>query len=399
MVREFISILPEVQRRALAIEGDERVGRKEKELELVNGGSKEPILEAGLGDSWIDVDAEMATESGNIVTPVPLLASSSTTHIAQRVALPGSPAAAAVNTSSRPASPFTGPPRFASTHQNSPALLHRVMSGPFALPRNVSNGSPAPKPPKKLINDDDAASQAGSTRRPTRRSLAPARATSEAPSAAETETGEQEAETSNGRNLRRSKRVVSGNQGASASSARQMSPILASLPSKSTRGTRQFSQPLPTPTMPGSFASQQANPPQSVPEDAVLQPESLSQNEEDDLPPTPRQNGTGKGQPPTGPRARETRSVSRAALDDEEDGRQAGTQRKRTKTNRNAGAPDPEIAQTPTRTRRSTRASTRASTAQPSERGSPTPSVASRRGTRASSVVSQTPRQTRSRKP
>jgi hypothetical protein len=392
MVREFISILPEVQRRALAVEGDERAGRRENQLEWVNG-NKEPIVEQGLGESWIDVDAEMTSEMETITAPAPLRASSSAV---QNIALPGSPALAAANATPRPASPFTGPPRFASNHQNSPALSNRVMSGPFALPRNVSNGSPAPKPPKRLINDDEVVSEIGTVRRTTRRSFAPARAPDAATSAAEPEEEEaQEAETSQGRNVRRSKRVVSGDQGPSVSS--RTSPIPASPPSKSTRSTRQSSQPLPTPTMPGSFANRQANPPQSVPENEVLQPESPKSGE-DRVPPTPRQNGIGKGRSSTASRARATRSVSRAALDDEEDGKQAGTQRKRTKTTRNAREPVPEDMQTPPRTRRSTRASTRASTAQPSEAGSPTPSVASRRGTRASSVLSQTPRQTRSRK-
>lgn len=393
MVREFISILPEVQRRALALEGDERATRREDETEVVNGDAEMNAEESGLGDSWVDISADIEMSQAKDVAPtpaaVPLRTMTSGFSMAPGGSKPSSPAPTSGMASPRPSSPFTGPPRFASTHQSSPALLHRVMSGPFALPRNVSTGSPVPKPPKRLINDDDepAASEIGSIRRPTRRAVAP-RAASAAPSAAETEGDEPEGETSNGRNLRRSKRVVSGQGAQGLSSSRPVSPVPTSPPSRSTRNRRQSSQPLPTPTMPGSFANQQSNPPQSVPEHEVLEPQS------DDVPPTPKQNGLGRGQPSAATRSRATRSVSRAALDEEEEGRQAGTQqRKRTKMTR-----DPPAEATPTRTRRSTRASTRASTAQPSERGSPTPSVASRRETRASSVLSQTPRQTRSRK-
>ena len=397
MVREFIAILPEVQRRSLAIEGELTTSRREYVREtLVNGN--------------VEMDEPMGRPATPLPAPAPLRANASSSNLAQ-VALPSSPAGNATpRIVSRPQSPFSGPPRFASTQQPSPDLRHRVMSGPFAPPRVVSNGSPAPKPqPKRLINDDDE--EARPKARKPRRSFGPPRLPvaaeprDEAPVEPEHEVEAEEnareeapvpdAESgpSTRRSTRRSTRATSvASSGAPSEGPQANPPAPDSPPAHRTR--RQTSQP-PTPNMPGAFAQPQVEPPQAVPEHEVLRLE-------------PESSAIGNGRPPTS-KARTTRSVSGAQLDDEEDGKQAGGQRKKTRTTRTGRmtreqTADSTMPETPRAGRMSTRASTRASTVGPSEQGSPTPSIASvategrRRNMRAGSAVAQTPRQTRARR-
>ena len=386
MVREFIAILPEVQRRSLAIEGELTTARREHAREVfING----------------DVDMDGPVVQSSTPAPIPLRADASMAQPPQASSPAGN---ATPRNVSRTQSPFSGPPRFASTQQPSPDLRHRVMSGPFAPPRVVSNGSPAPKLlPKRLINDDDEEARPKSRQAP--RSFGAPRKPVPAESQDEPVEPEHDAEVeqtpvpdvesgpSTRRSTRRATRATSVASSRATSEAPQaVSPVPESPPAHRTR--RQTSQP-PTPTMPGGFAQHQVNPPQAVPEYEVLQLDA------------PERPTIGNGRPSTA-NARTTRSVSGAQLDDDEDGRQAGGQRKKTKTTRTSRAAreqtaDPTMPETP-RTGRMTRASTRASTVGPSEQGSPTPSVASvatdgrRRNTRAGSAAAQTPRQTRARR-
>ena len=159
MVREFISILPEVQRRALAVEGVERTEQHAVEnAGLANGFVPPEEIQAAddqsMADSWINFDGPV-TSTAQQDQP-----STSRLHPPD-LSRAGSPGPS--GTPRCPQSPFTGPPRFASSHLASPAPVQRVLSGsPFALPRSRSvsrAGSPAPKIPKQIINDDDEALQ------------------------------------------------------------------------------------------------------------------------------------------------------------------------------------------------------------------------------------------------
>ena len=166
MVREFIGILPAVQRRALAVDGDHSADERGEGLGM------EKVLVNGFGQAQEGYDSSrtwQAAVNKNQPSPppasvVPLPRSpavvpnggmkASSSHVSLAPSGSASPAPR------RPQSPFTGPPRFAPSTlgPTSPAPFQRVLSGsPFALPssRVVStHGSPAPRV-RRVIDDDD----------------------------------------------------------------------------------------------------------------------------------------------------------------------------------------------------------------------------------------------------
>ena len=374
MVREFIAILPEAQRRALFVESEVTASKKEQERsKAVNGFVEEPaVADVDMGGSWIDVELELHDAP---IAPMPIRQSNSLLSIAQAVPLPASPGPVL----SRPQtnSAFAGPPRFTSSVvPGSPVASSasmRVLSGsPFTLPKNAAASSShhppgLPRPPRKIINDDEDPVEPFS-RRPARD-----RGVSKPP------TGAPDNEMSDGAEVdenqppnkeaqptpapRRSRRIVSNSSQAPKESRPPSSP-----PPKATRN-RQATAP---PSMPGAFLSE------PVPED--------------DVPPPPTSSAIPEGS------SRLTRNATKAVLDDEQGPTPTA---KRAKSN--AGGPRKgrgSVAASEITddgavmgVRRSTR---RAATAQPSERGSPTPSVSARSdaGRRKRVEGSQTPRMT-----
>lgn len=167
MVREFIGILPEVQRRALNVDSEATAQKREKER-LVNGFVR-PQSSAEMDDEEqdaeeildLDVDMDHRTMNGTADINIPR---------------PHTPSMQSqIPISRNVSSPFTGPPRFAPTplRPSSPAHSHaqpiqRVLSGsPFTLPMSrgasavgLGSGSrtplPLPKPRgKPIVNDDE----------------------------------------------------------------------------------------------------------------------------------------------------------------------------------------------------------------------------------------------------
>lgn len=404
MVREFISILPDVQRRALAIEGDERAGRRAQEREngtLPNGDGQLDNRPEELTAASKEVDTNGAPSSNTPAQASGTYPTSLGLNSIRDAA--GSPAP---TPRSRQHSPFTGPPKFASGQPSSPGLLHRVLSGPFALPRQASSsGSPAPRPHRRIIEDDISMDDEGEGPRTpalrTQQPITPVPAVVEQ-SEPETDRDVDEAESSSQPSHplqpaqpaqpaqpppRRSKRVTSAPRQSSVEEpSREPSPPLA----QRTRARQSSQTPSAPPgPIPGSF--EPLPHPEPVPEDQVL--------ETAPVPPTPSRDVSH----PRTTRSRMTRSVSRAfSVDENEEEDNEGTARKK-RAKHNTRTREDSVPATPSQARRSTRASTRASSALPSERGSPTPSVASTttgRVTRRNAGTSgtQTQRQTRSRK-
>ncbi|WRT67223.1 uncharacterized protein IL334_004189 [Kwoniella shivajii] len=459
MVREFISILPEAQRRALLADVES------KQINGSNGlNGEDTEMSSSISDSWIKVNtngpsyAEIASEPPSIPipaainshpspaiisdpSPVPTPVSAptpikpSTTHTslfnaAQNSSLQPSP--------QKPSSPFSGPPRFAPGSSTTVPSPRRVLSGsPFNLPASSSNskarGSPAPtlKLPKQIINDDEEEEGSVLARRNTGRGRGAGKGNGRSgrgvsmsvePDADSEENQDQEIETmeidhhthsiepiseepsssSNSKDveppksIRKSRRVVSSSQ---KEKPKETTPP----PPSSSRNTRQSTAPT-TPGingMPGSFLP--------------------SDKDSEEMPPPPPPPATGgrstrasSNASTTGSKARSrmTRSASRAILDEDDnnDGDEnlatPGPPNKKTKStitrrNRSSLAPSEftdDGINTSTNTN-SVRRSTRSRTAQPSEQGSPTPSLArseistsSRRGT--SRAGSSTPRMT-----
>jgi hypothetical protein len=341
MVGEFISILPEVQRRVLLVDGEAVASRRNEERRnLVNGfgnGDNEIEMTDALGDN-----GSIPPGDGNTLSATALF------DLAQEIPLPGSPLV-------QRASPFAGPPRFASpSNANRPGLGSRVLSGsPFTLPRLASNGSPVPKAPKRIINDDDNPVPIGLRRRVRSRkseaSVPPA--TEVEPPLEDVVPPDDGVETQKEQSPaaepptpvpRRSGRRASGSRPAKQSTPEASSP--PSPPSKNTRSRQSSAQPPQlTYTMPGSFDNEPLFT-DSIPEDSEV-------------------GGDRPRLPSTMPesRSRSRRSASRAVLDDP-----PAPPAKRTKR---AGSQATEEGAP-------VRRSARKGTAQPSERGSPTPSVA-----------------------
>lgn len=369
MVREFITILPEAQRRALLIESELTALRKDEERSKMANGYAEPSMEdVAMGGSWIDVDgpAETGTKS---IAPTPIRAPNSLLNIAQNAPLPTSPAPLP---RARNDSPFTGPPLFASSSAPAAPTL-RVLSGsPFTLPKNASASSSRslmPKPPKQIINDDANPVDPSMKRSVRGRSR---RVSSLSKDAEQEEAIPLRPEQTSA--TRRSNRRVSSSQKSVPPKEPTPPP---SPPSNNTR-TRQKTAP---PTMPGAFAPEE----EVIPEDEAAPPAS--------------QNASSSTQES---KSRPTRNAKQATLDDEDGPTLAA---KRTKSNtgtrarkgRNSVATSEVTDDGGVGVRRSTR---RAGTAQSSERGSPTPSVMSNVGGRSEAgrrkrvLGSQTPRMT-----
>lgn len=128
MVREFIAILPEAQRRALTVDGEYVSSRRE-----------------GNTNGYMEIDAPKATHSAP--TPIKQIPTFPLEPTETPISIPTPKAATPIPPSrvvSSTNSPFSGPPRFASTSNNqvnSPQIA-RVLSGsPFTLP--MSRGANA----------------------------------------------------------------------------------------------------------------------------------------------------------------------------------------------------------------------------------------------------------------
>jgi hypothetical protein len=132
MVREFIAILPEAQRRVLAVDGEYVSSRRE-----------------GNANGYMEIDAPKAITNNVQTAPTPikqipafpLEPTQTPTSIPTPKAATPAPQSRVVSSTN---SPFSGPPRFASTSNNqvnSPQIA-RVLSGsPFTLP--MSRGANA----------------------------------------------------------------------------------------------------------------------------------------------------------------------------------------------------------------------------------------------------------------
>ncbi|WVQ78410.1 hypothetical protein IAT38_000496 [Cryptococcus sp. DSM 104549] len=438
MVREFVSILPEAHRRVLL--GNVEAARKEEGAE-VNGFREED----NMAGSWVKVNGAAPAQSAP-PAPAPTAATSTApapSRPAEETPLRPSGSSSSLFALSRAGgasptkpqerhnSPFGGPPRFASGSANfdSPAnpSPRRVFSGsPFNAPVQAAARAAVPSPkPVVVINDDEEEAEAlkrgsvlgkgkskgkGTMRRSTRQismSLEPEMeievdenhpiepiaedvAWSPAPQAqpekvetdVEPEPEVEEARPEPPRSTRRqTKRVASG-----ASQRETTPPLPTSPPRRSTRARQSV--------MPGAFNST----------DTVI----------DDAPPARRTRAaSATPAPPSVPRSRMTRSVSRALADPDFDElpppptpglpakrNGAGVPGSAVRKKRRGSVAASEVTDEGsvfgdaprTGTRRSTRA--RAGT---EDRGSPTPSVAGsevgkRRSTRALKDGSATPR-------
>ncbi|WWD16050.1 hypothetical protein CI109_100475 [Kwoniella shandongensis] len=417
MVREFIAILPEAQRRALLVDVEASAKRDEGKTSAVNGYTED----VDMGSSWVKVNgsaSNVAESPAAPITPAPLPAPTpiratasfnNSLNAATGLPLPASPAVP-----ERHNSPFAGPPRFAPGASTT-ASPRRVMSGsPFTLPPNSAaaraKASPAPalKTPRQIINDDDEeegqgrrsvrGAAKGRTRRQASMSVEPR---SESMEVDENRPIEPIAEEGGGpsqpeppRSTRRTTRRMVSN---SSQAAKETTPPPA-LPSprakKPTRSSRQSTAPPTTPAMPGAFDG-----PSEPPIDEEMPP------------PASRTRATSaKPESGRGARSRITRSASRALLtdftDDEPPSKKtkpaatATGGRKRRGSIAASEITDDGASVISTSVRRSTR---RGGTAQPSEQGSPTPSIGARsdvsRRRTATREGSMTPRiSTRSRR-
>ena len=420
MVREFIAILPEAQRRALAVDGEFVASRIQKER--VNG---EGYMEINNQPKTVSVPTPtkqtpsfpLETVTAQTSTPTPAAISKASPAPQSRVA--------------SISSPFSGPPRFApsNTSTHSPQIS-RVLSGsPFTLPMSrganavrsasssgmrtptmgsrelpiprpkvrpveveeevVQNGNGKAKGRKRVRDDDDGGggvdvdmeqqqetaegineSHVADEQKQVGTPEPQAEPAKEAEAESEVELRHAETTTQDESPAQPSTEKQSSSTPAPTPRARRTKPPAPSpTPRKSTRQ----SNPPPSPLharIPGSF---DLSIPQSVPEDQPLQPQKQTQTRQSNTKSKPKPKP--KEAEPPAPRSRMTRSVSRAISLDLDA----------------SSPPPPPQTQSVKRAR-----SRRGSTATPSEvpeRGSPTPSTRSRR------AGSQTPRKsTRTRK-
>ena len=393
MVREFIGVLPEVQRRVLL-----------DDFALSHGPASKPNGDIGMTSTFGSATARSSAQNlapapvAMVPPSVPALALPLPTSSTPR--LPSSGPAR----DRRPESPFAGPPRFASASRVATPMQRRVLSGsPFNPPPKAVEADKTPtRAPRRIINDDpsppsstgsgavgEAAAEeadkededmlpmpeavfvpAALPTPPREASVLPTVQEPPSPQAEENipppqvedaSQPETAKESSNAKSTRRSSR------------APPQASLAVQEPVK-TRRTRQ--QPPPTLSMPGSFN------PTPEPSDGPLSPPA----------PTPARSARRASRPPRKApspspapsaalgRSRTTRSVSRALEGDEHEAqppskRQKGKGRARASIGsvsaiselREISAPPP-----PASVRRSTR---RGTTQPPSERGSPTPSV------------------------
>jgi hypothetical protein len=132
MVREFIAILPEAQRRVLAVDGEYVSSRRE-----------------GNTNGYMEIDAPKATTKNIPKAPTPIKQTPAfpleSTKTPTAIPTPKTATPIQPRVVSSTNSPFSGPPRFASTSNNPTAnspQIARVLSGsPFTLP--MSRGANA----------------------------------------------------------------------------------------------------------------------------------------------------------------------------------------------------------------------------------------------------------------
>lgn len=422
MVREFIAILPEAQRRALRIEGEALAGQREKDRSEMANGFVVP-QDVDMGGSWNGVPeppaaaavatvrpevppaepasvTATATATAQVFAPEPIRSLASSTSLSQLAQPPGSPAPQPPRTT---ASPFSGPPRFSQGTPTPGSPMRRVLSGsPFTPPTNTISpkGLPIPKPARKIIDDE-----ADLVRAVTRRGKASKRLSiepSENPASQDQEQlqAQDEDQTQHPDQDQEMMPPPPPPTMPQQQEADEAPPTPA--PRRTTRRAPTSAAKVPPPPSPSTRtrkARQTTAPPQPSP---LAMPGSF------DAPTSPIR--ATSAAPGTGTRSRMTRSVSRALLDD--DIEELRPTPKKARSNRKAregtaaseatddGVTEPGPGPTP---RRSTR---RGGTAQPSEGGSPTPSAAGSvvstrsagaRTTRAREG-SATPRMTRARK-
>jgi hypothetical protein len=154
MVREFIAILPEAQRRALAVDGEMIAGRREKER--VNGEGYMDIEMIEKADASTNTTTN-TNKRNKTIEVIDIDSDSPPRQIAPSFPLDlnlnPEPSAPSTSTPSKSAnsrvvsisanSPFSGPPRFApSSNAVAQSPVQRVLSGsPFTLP--MSRGANA----------------------------------------------------------------------------------------------------------------------------------------------------------------------------------------------------------------------------------------------------------------
>lgn len=386
MVREFIDILPEAQRRAL-LAGSDVPPAREPSRPVANGTSSSADVD--MESSWVSVatpapvvpSAPVApsTPAPRVVAPTPIRAPA--------IASIQADSGAGSSTPARPSSPFSGPPRFAAAsprppsppkrqrtpepapsvvstlpieiRQTSPVRASHVAS-PFQPPPSASS-RPArqPKQPKRMIIDEEPAKVAPTPRRQVR---APRRFDEESPNAAASSrqaSAEPTVEaTPSTRRTRRSTITK-----ADDATPKAPAPKRRNLRASSRASTAEIEPDMPPPAIPGGFYT--------VPEDEPVEP------------PTPSRN---------------TRSASQVPMDEDEAPKKRGKASALPKRSTRAASEVTDDGNAPA-PRRSTRTRGAAS-----ELGSPTPSIAStvdassptkpKRTTRTTAA----PRTTRSRK-
>lgn len=441
MIREFIAILPEAQRRVLRTEGDAAAGRREQDSQdMVNGFRPDEEMTVAGAPSQTGEDEHMEEQRATLP---PFSSDSMATYVSSNASLGATaPAAAAPTTPrARVSSPFGGPPRFASssglahTLANTPS--RRILSGsPFNVPACIGEKStPAPKQAKEILDDDEIVARRRSGRRQTvsqALSLVPTELDSEhdadeeamppppVPAKAKKASKKENAKEASVPPADHTEQAPAAEEPEQAPKSRRLTRRLpepsAQDKQAAPRQTRAKGKSPPPPPPPAPAATRtssrrrQSTAPRqtrasSIADDTdeVVMPGSFETSRSViEASPARSSRQTSAVPESVGERRRFTRSASRALLDEDEPERASKKQR-----STRAPSAQPAASAEPSATpRRSTR---RAGTAQPSEAGSPTPSVVSvaastrstrtERGARASARgESATPRATRSKR-
>ncbi|KAL1406818.1 hypothetical protein Q8F55_006227 [Vanrija albida] len=354
MVREFIDILPEAQRRAL-LAGSDAPAAREPARAVPNGTSS--TADVDMDSDWVSVATPTpvapSTPAPRVVAPTPIRAPA--------IASIQADSGAGSSTPARPSSPFAGPPRFAAAsprpasppkrartpepaptvaatlpveiRQTSPVRASHIAS-PFQPPPSASS-RPArqPKQPKRMIIDEEPAKVAPTPRRQTR---PPRRFDEEDSNAAASSRQTSEPPVEATPSTRRTRRSTVTK--ADDATPKAPAPKRRSARASSRASTVEIEPDMPPPAIPGGFYT--------VPE-----------NEPVDVPPTP---------------ARNTRSASQVPMEEDEAPKKRGKASALPKRSTRAASEVTDDGNGPA-PRRSTR--TRGGAA--SELGSPTPSIAS----------------------
>lgn len=379
MIREFVAILPEAQRRVLFADSEILASQRDKEREVnghVNGSSN--LAGNGNGDinmesSWVDIQDQPTTKYTEVAAPTPVRhANPLLNGHGKSIQAPTPIQRVQTN------SPFRGPPRFASTIAASPIAspIRNHSGSPFAL-KQTGSSSRLPiisaTKPRPIINDDHL-------EEPVKKTIEPSGNFVEEESQNDGSEGDENKENqeeplappSKSQSTRRPSRKTIPKAAKNPTPPPEPEPEPEQTPRRPTRASRKSTLP-----MPGAFDVATSPPPPP--------PSSNKRN-------VPAAQNDG---PAPSTRSRMTRSASRAVLEEHEPP-------KRTKTNTRKQRLGSEMTDdgsvVSTGVRRSTR---RAGTVGASERGSPTPSLQSENGSRRGRKVvegSMTPRVTRSRK-